>query len=115
MESNAWFWRRNPYHLSWSLISALLKQGFLSPAHANRTREHPLGMTRREGVTSLPMRVLILCVSVCLLMACNTAKSDASSPQTETAQPACSNSSTEIGLAQQQIDSAMDGALKIDP
>jgi len=48
-------------------------------------------------------------------MACNTAKSNASSPQTETVPSSSSNPSTEIGLTQQQIDSAMDGALKINP
>src|SRR5690349_22401430 len=61
------------------------------------------------------MRALILCLSVSLLMACNTAKSNASSPQTETVPSSSSNPSTEIGLTQQQIDSAMDAALKIDP
>ena len=61
------------------------------------------------------MRTLIICLSASLLMACNTAKSDSSNPQTATTQPATSNSSTEIGLTQQQIDAAMDAALKIDP
>ena len=60
------------------------------------------------------MRALIPCLLLSLLMACNTAKSDASSPQTETAPTVASNSSTEIGLTQQQIDTVMDGALKID-
>src|SRR5690348_12058802 len=61
------------------------------------------------------MRLILAICSLSLLMACNTAKSDASSSQEETSQPASSNSNTEIGLTQQQIDSAMGGALKIDP
>jgi len=61
------------------------------------------------------MRALIICLSASLLMACNAAKSDASSAQTEATHPRSSASSTETGLTQQQIDSAMDSALKIDP
>ena len=60
------------------------------------------------------MRTLIICLSASFLMACNTAKSDASSPQTENTQSASSNSGTEIGLTQQQIEAALNTALQLD-
>ena len=51
------------------------------------------------------------------VLACNNAKSATAAPTSETAQSAAAPDpqSTEIGLSQQQIDAAMDQALKIDP
>lgn len=59
-------------------------------------------------------RTACLVVLILFLAACSKARSDA--PSTSAAEtPAANPQSTEIGLTQQQIDSAMDGALKIDP
>lgn len=59
-------------------------------------------------------RTACLLVLILFLAACSKARSDATSTS-EAETPAANPQSTEIGLTQQQIDSAMDGALKIDP
>ena len=59
------------------------------------------------------VRVCALSLLAFSLSACNTVKSDAAA--TTQAQTLSSTAATEIGLTQQQIDSAMDRALKIDP
>src|ERR1700747_3594023 len=66
------------------------------------------------------MRFLALCVmfiSGIALLSCKNAKSDTSAPASGAAQNEAPPDprSTEIGLSQQQIDAAMDQALKIDP
>jgi glutaminyl-peptide cyclotransferase len=66
------------------------------------------------------MRFLALCVmfiSGIALLSCKNAKSDTSAPASGAAQNEAPPDprSTEIGLSQQQVDAAMDQALKIDP
>lgn len=61
------------------------------------------------------LRISWVLVLALLMPACSKARSDTvAAPETQT--PSASNqNSTEIGLTQQQIDSAMSGALTIDP
>jgi len=61
------------------------------------------------------MRICCTLVLLVLLASCSKARSN-SPKSAETQAPAASNPQrTEIGLTQQEIDAAMDGALKIDP
>ena len=61
------------------------------------------------------IKLVLLCTFAAGLMACSNAKSQTPAPaQTESAAPAASDN-TDIGLSQQQIDTAMSGAPKIDP
>lgn len=57
------------------------------------------------------MKALLMLLPLLALMACDKAKSDTQAPNPSTAQ----SNVTEIGLSESQIQSAMNGALKINP
>ena len=61
------------------------------------------------------LRASLLLVAVLSVLACNSAKSASSEPPEAQSLGTTSSNSTEIGLSQQQIDSAMNRAPQIDP
>lgn len=80
---------------------------------ARNESQHPA----EGGGLHVVMRSALMCMLLLLgvaLIACNNAKSETPSAHDNQAAPEAANE-TGIGLTQQQIDAAMDNALKIDP
>jgi glutaminyl-peptide cyclotransferase len=61
-----------------------------------------------------PMRLLLLSVALIGALACNSAKTTAAASESKTVAAPAPGDDT-IGLSQQQIDAAMNSALKVDP
>src|SRR5438270_4644185 len=87
-----------------------------SPVLLERKTQPRAGRQWFSGIALMgAIKLVLLCTFALGLMACSNAKSQTPISAQAESVPSTPSNNTEIGLSQQQIDAAMNHALKIDP